>query len=86
MTNSRTVNGMVSAADDITTALAAYDLEIRGLDLPGVPDIVWEKLTGLTYNLEQMYEEMSYKYEDLDFNKDEYYEEPDENGDEEEDT
>lgn len=71
---------LLAAADNVTSTLAAYDLEVRELDLPGIPDKVWEELSTICGALSRALEDEDLKYDELDFT--EYYpnydeEEPD---------
>lgn len=63
---------LLDIADRTVGTLAVYDLEVRGLDLPGVPDSVWADLTTLCGALSRAVEETDLEYHELDFTDEEY--------------
>lgn len=53
--------------------LALYDITVRGLDLPGVPDTVWANISHVAGELEDASVMDERRYEALDFDGDNYY-------------
>lgn len=53
--------------------LALYDITVRGLDLPGVPDTVWANISHVAGELEDAGVMDERRYEALDFDGDNYY-------------
>lgn len=61
------VKDLIDAMDRAISSLALYDMEVRGLDLPGIPDKIWEDLTIVVGALEDFNNDNENKYDELDF-------------------
>lgn len=62
----------------VIESLAAYDMTVRDLDLPGIPDKLWEDLSSVDVTLSSVLEDCDLEFSELDFYKEDEYQYEDE--------
>ncbi len=76
MLSTKQLRQLGATIDRITSDLAGFDSNIRSLDLPGIPDSVWQDLAAMSYTISDEVDGLDpERYRELDF--EEYHLDPD---------
>jgi hypothetical protein len=84
MLSTKQLRQLGATIDRITSTLAGHDIQVRSLDLPGLPDGVWDDLAAMSYTISDEVDGLDpERYRELDFEEYHLNPEPDEYDEEE---
>lgn len=82
MLSTKQLRQLGATIDRITSTLAGYDIQVRSLDLPGLPDAIWDDLAAMSYTISDEVDGLDpERYRELDF--EEYHLDPNDQDEEE---